>query len=188
MKQVLSILCAVFLLSATGPLSAKGHVDKGVQGWITVGADIWSTDAGVVTANEKAGKSYLVSLKQYSNFTLTLEFWPDEKVNSGVFVNCNTAISIGSKNCFEANISDNHKKPEFRTGSIVRHAPPASKVSSIGQWNKMVFTVNDGKVIVEINGVVTAEADASAHPSGYIALQRFKDGVIKFRNIQVTPL
>ncbi len=52
----------------------------------------------------------------------------------------------------------------------------------------MVFTVNAGKVSVVINGVKTAEASSVAHPSGYVGLQRFKDGVIQFRNMSITPL
>ena len=134
------------------------------------------------------GKSYLVSSNTYNNFVLELEFWPDDKVNSGVFINCSTNIYIGSKNCYEANISDNHRKPEYRTGAIVLHALPASTVNSIGKWNKLVFTSNNGTVALEINGIKTAEASAAKHPEGYISLQRFKDGVIKFRNIRITPL
>ncbi len=185
MRILSAILLCVFLSScaSTGSKSITG-----TKGWNTVGADIWTTSNGVLSASATPGKSYLVSPVAYNNYKLELEFWPDAEVNSGVFINCDTSTKIGSKNCYEANISDNHKKPKFRTGSIVRHAIPGSKVNSIGKWNKMVFTSTGGKVTVEINGVKTAEASAAKHPSGYIGLQRFKGGVIKFKNISITPL
>jgi len=95
---------------------------------------------------------------------------PDADVNSGVFINCKNNTEIGSKNCFEAKISDSHKKPEFRTGSIVRHSVPGSAVTSIGKWNKMEYTSANGKITLVINGVQTAEVSSEAHPSGHIGL------------------
>ncbi|MGH1428140.1 MAG: 3-keto-disaccharide hydrolase [Arenicella sp.] len=186
MRIILVLFLSVYL---SGCASFNNQsADMGVNGWTVVGEKIWSTANGVTQSSAQPGKSYLVSNKQYSNFTLTLEFMPDSEVNSGVFVNCETNIKIGSKNCFEANISDNHKKPEFRTGSIVRHAVPSSKVNTIGKWNTMVFTVSGGKATVKINGVETAQASSQKHPKGYVALQRFKTGVIKFRNIKIVSL
>lgn len=35
---------------------------------------------------------------------------------------------------------------------------------------------------------ITAEVSSAVHPSGYIGLQRFKNGVIKFKNITITQL
>lgn len=187
--RLISLVIGAAILSGCASVNNNKPVsDNGVAGWTVVGEDIWQTQNGVTTASANPGKSYLVSAKQYSNFRLELEFMPDAEVNSGVFVNCADNQKIGSKVCYEANISDNHKKPEFRTGSIVRHAKPGVKVDTIGKWNKMVFTVANGQATVNINGVVTAQASAAKHPSGHIGLQRFKTGVIKFRNIQVTPL
>jgi hypothetical protein len=185
MRIILMILTCSLLASY---VSAENKAVSGTEGWNTVGADVWSTTDGVLSAKAEPGKSYFVSPVAYDNFKLELEFMPDAEVNSGVFINCATSTDIGSKNCYEANISDNHKKPEFRTGSIVRHALPGAKVESIGKWNTMVFVSSNGKVTLEINGVKTAESSSEQHPSGYIGLQRFKGGVVKFRNINVTPL
>ncbi len=184
-------LTAVFVFFMSQMAVADGHGDhsaKGTKGWQTVGADVWSTTDGVLAASPTEGKSYFVSPVAYENFKIELEFMPDADVNSGVFINCKNNTEIGSKNCFEANISDNHKKPEFRTGAIVRHAPPGAKVDSIDKWNKMEFTSAGGKITLVINGVKTAEVASDAHPSGYIGLQRFKNGVIKFKNIVITPI
>jgi hypothetical protein len=185
MKKISLIITFIFLSACA---STKSNISKGTNGWNTVGEKIWSTSNGILISSATEGKSYLVSPIPYKNFKLELEFLPDEKVNSGVFINCDTSIKIGSKNCYEANISDNHKKPEFRTGSIVRHIPPGLKVSTIGKWNKMVFTSTNNKVTLEINGIKTAETSSEKHPAGYIGLQRFKDGVIKFKNIKITQL
>ncbi|MGH1440654.1 MAG: 3-keto-disaccharide hydrolase [Cellvibrionaceae bacterium] len=185
MRFIFTILFSTILINSA---FAGDKSTDGTKGWNTVGADVWSTSEGVLSSAATEGKSYHVSANTYDNFKIELEFKPDAAVNSGVFINCKNNTEIGSKNCFEANISDNHKKPEFRTGSIVRHAPPGAKVDSIGKWNKMVMTSANGKITLEINGVKTAEVSSEAHPSGYIGLQRFKDGVIQFRNISITSL
>jgi len=100
------------------------------------------------------------------------------------------STEIGSKFCYEANISDNHENPEFRTGSIVRYAPPpeGAKIETIDQWNKMVIQVFNGKLLLAINGKITARITTEEHPKGYISLQRFKDGQIIFRNVKITEL
>jgi len=185
MRLILTFLLSTILISCSS--TGSKSID-GTKGWNTVGANVWSTSGGVLRSAATEGKSYYVSPNTYSNFKIELEFNPDAAVNSGVFINCKNNTEIGSKNCFEANISDNHKKPKFRTGSIVRHAVPGSKVDSIGKWNKMVMTSAKGKITLVINGVQTAEVSSAAHPSGYIGLQRFKIGVIQFRNISITPL
>jgi len=185
-----TLLTSALFITASAVTAKEAAVHSGVEGWTTSGEDIWTTVDGETFNKLPEAKSYLVSPAKYKNYRLELEFNPDEKVNSGVFVNCDTNTEIGSKFCYEANISDNHKKPEFRTGSIVRHAPPPAdqKVETIGKWNKMVMTASNGELTLEINGVVTAKVKTDQHPEGYIGLQRFKDGQIKFRNIKITEL
>lgn len=192
MRVLLVALLAMGLASCASTETAApakaAKVTTGFAGWNTVGENIWlSTRDGRVVSKAKAGKSYLVSPAAYKNFVLEVEFKPSSAVNSGVFINCADSTKIGSKNCYEANISDNHSKPEFRTGSIVRHAPPVKKMKTINKWNKLVFTSNNGTITADINGVKnTIKSDK--HPSGHIGLQRFKDGIIQFRNIKITEL
>ena len=183
--RILLVIALAFVLSACASTQKTPPV---VQTWNTVGENIWSVTDGVIASDATPGKSYLVSPNAYTNFRLEVEFKPDEKVNSGVFVNCETSTEIGAKTCFEANIADNHKTPESRTGSIVGHTPPKIKSNTIGKWNNMVVTINKGKVTVEVNGVKTAESSSEAHPRGFVGLQRFKDGVIQFRNLNITRL
>lgn len=185
--RILLIMTLGFLLSACASTTQKKNPPV-LQTWNTVGQNIWSVSDGVLISSAEPGKSYLVSPNAYTNFRLELEFKPDANVNSGVFVNCETSTEISSKTCFEANIADNHKTPESRTGSIVGHAPPATKQDTIGKWNTLAVTINDGKVIVKVNGVKTAETSSTAHPRGFVGLQRFKDGVIQFRNVTITRI
>ena len=186
------LLMSVLLIAACETTSKDSSpvVHKGVDGWTTSGENIWNTINGYTYNKLPEAKSYLVSPAKYKNYRLELEFKPDAQVNSGVFVNCDTNTDIGSKFCFEANISDNHKKPEFRTGSIVRHAPPPAdkKVTTIDKWNKMVMTASNGELVLEINDITTAKVKTDKHPEGYIGLQRFKNGRIIFRNVKITEL
>ena len=194
MRFITLLVLALFITAcettSNTPKESESIVFQGVDGWTTSGEDIWNTINGYTYNKLPEAKSYLVSPAKYKNYRLELEFKPDAQVNSGVFVNCDTNTEIGSKFCYEANISDNHKKPEFRTGSIVRHAPPPAdiKVSTIGKWNKMVMTSSNGELVLEINGITTAKVKTEKHPEGYIGLQRFKNGRIVFRNIKITKL
>ena len=191
----LCLLMSILFIAAcettpTTKTADKVTVHEGVAGWTTSGEDIWKTINGYTFNKRPEAKSYLVSPAKYKNYRLELEFKPDAKINSGVFVNCDTNTKIGSKTCFEANIADNHKKPESRTGSIVRHVPPPAdkKIETIGKWNKMAIQAYEGQLVLAINGVITAKVKTEAHPEGYIGLQRFKDGQIIFRNIKITEL
>ena len=194
MRFITLLVLALFITAcettSNTPKESEPIVFQGVDDWTTSGEDIWNTINGYTYNKLPEAKSYLVSPAKYKNYRLELEFKPDAQVNSGVFVNCDTNTEIGSKFCYEANISDNHKKPEFRTGSIVRHAPPPAdiKVSTIGKWNKMVMTSSNGELVLEINGITTAKVKTEKHPEGYIGLQRFKNGRIVFRNIKITKL
>lgn len=182
------LIIALFTITLAACANSPKKVTEGFAGWNTVGENIWiNTADGRVVSKARAGKSYLVSPVPYKNFRLELEFKPSKVVNSGVFINCADSQKIGSKTCYEANIADNHKTPEYRTGSIVRHAPPVKKMKTIDKWNTLVFTSNNGTITANVNGVEnTIKSDK--HPSGYIGLQRFKDGIVQFKNIKITEL
>jgi hypothetical protein len=149
----------------------------------------WRFDGDAWHAAAGEASSFLVSRSRYADVRLSVEFFPDAMVNSGIFVRCQDPQDISALNCFEANIWDNHPRQEFRTGAIVARAfPPLSRVETIGRWNLMEVIALGEQIEVRVNGTLTARLEDAAVEPGFIALQRAESGEIRFRNLEVTGL
>ena len=59
-----------------------------VGDWTIDGGAEWSFSSDIITGHATGKAGYLITSKTYENFDLTLKFYPDETVNSGIFVNC----------------------------------------------------------------------------------------------------
>ena len=161
-------------------------IDESLSGWSEVGNAKWQAENGEISASAGGEDGMLISLRSYDNFGLTLEFKPDAKVNSGVFLRCQDAENISPLTCYEVNIWDNHPRQEFRTGSIVTQAfPPLVHIDTIGKWNRLEISALGDTLAVRVNGVETASLVDSTHRSGSIALQRWEGGEIRFRNVMI---
>ena len=69
----------------------------------------WRVENGELVADKLSadkGTNHLLTKEKYKDFQIHLEFWSDEKVNSGLFIRCQDPKSIGAKNCYEVNIFD----------------------------------------------------------------------------------
>ena len=157
-----------------------------LDGWSSQGDSAWEVhDGAIVAAGE--GDGFLVSDGHFGNFRLSLEFWVDESTNSGVFIRCPDRNRIHPDSCYELNIWDRHPRQEARTGAIVfRAMPPLAEVQTVGKWNTLDVLASGKRVELRINGRLTARLD-DAEP-GFIALQHWEHGVVKFRNLVITPL
>jgi hypothetical protein len=116
-----------------------------------------------------------------------VEFWSSPDANSGIFIRCANPKTITDKSCYEANIFDQRPDPSFATGGIVHHGKVIKPMKAAGQWNTMDVTAYGSIIVVELNGVKTAEIDHDQFARGPIALQHGA-GVIKFRKVQIKPL
>lgn len=162
---------------------------KSLQGWNQVGAAKWQAAENQLSVVETSGDGMLVTTESFEDFKLTLEFWVDSRVNSGVFIRCVNNQEISPFNCYEINIWDDHPKQEFRTGSIVMKLfPPQAHVETAGKWNRCKIIAVGNKIVVEINGVRTAELVDNTHKKGVIALQRANAGKVRYRNIRIQQL
>ncbi len=163
--------------------------DKGLENWSRVGDGNWRAVDGVIQVDSRTqkGASYLVTKNDYADFQIRVEFWFDEKSNSGIYIRCSDVNKIADTNCYEAQISDT--RPDgFSTGAIVHIAkvsPPVPKAA--GQWSVYEITAKGDQLTVVLNGVKTAEARDSKFKSGPLALQ-YAAGVVKFRKVQIRPL
>lgn len=159
-----------------------------LDGWQVTGDANWSVVDGVIEAGS-GGDGFLVSEREYLNFHLILEFWVDEDTNSGVFVRCSNSEVIHASTCYEANIWDNHPQQEARSGAIVFKAmPPLNHVDTVGRWNTYKIAADGQRMLIQLNGVDTAFLTTAERRAGVIALQRWRDGTVRFRNITIREL
>ena len=192
--QISIFIVLLFILSAciTGNNNAIGRKlfnDNNLSNWKQVGAAIWKVSDRQISVADPKADGMLVTKEKYSNFKLSLEFWVDEKVNSGVFIRCSDAEKITPFSCYEMNIWDQHPKQEYRTGSIVTLvSPPLAQVETVNKWNKYEIIAAQNNILVTVNGIVTARLDDTKHSSGYIALQSSNKGTVRFRNISLEVL
>ena len=196
---------AALLLAAAATLPASDNaLAQAAQGWTSlidgksldnhwnkIGEANWKIEDGAAVATKGAG--YLVSKQPYGDFQLKAEFWADDGTNSGIFIRCADPEKIGSATCYEVNIYDKRPEPAYGTGAIVDVAKVEPMPKAAGKWNTYEITAQGPHLVVVLNGVKTVDAQDSKHAKGVIALQEGanadkKEGVIKFRKIEIKPM
>ena len=158
--------------------------DNDFRDWTTTGSAIWDFKNNELIGRE--GDGFLVSNRTYREFELSVDFWISEGTNSGIFILCQDRDSINPESCYELNIWDNHPNQEARTGSIVgRVMPPLAEVSTEGRWNNYQVKVRDSKITVKVNDIVTAKLNEKSLQAGFLALQKWGGGEVRFRNLKI---
>ncbi|MDA1184003.1 MAG: DUF1080 domain-containing protein [Acidobacteria bacterium] len=188
MKYTFVATLAVLLLVGPGT-AAQGPVSlldgTSLNGWTISGDANWRPGDGGVEAD--GGRGHLVTDGSYRDFVLTTEFWVDEPANSGVFIRCEDRDAVGPNSCYEVNIFDQRPDPSYRTGAITNFASAAVEIVAAGKWNTLEIRAEGARLVVALNGTVTADIEDSTHAEGPITLQYFA-GVVKFRNLQIQTL
>ena len=198
-ELVLSILgswrsarfCCLYLAAAALMGGCAGSGERlfdgsSLTGWEQRGDAHWQVRSGLLVADGE-GQGYLLSLQDYENYHLRLDFWVDATTNSGVFIHCSDRDDISPRSCYELNIWDQHPQPEARTGAIVMEVmPPLAQVDTVGKWNTYEIIARDGLVHARVNGQTTALMDQAQRQRGFIALQHAQKGTVKFRTILLT--
>jgi hypothetical protein len=184
MLRLCAGLLAVLVLGgcASGSLLFNG---EDLDGWESAGEVEWQVSGSELVASGD-GDGFLLTLDEFRDFQLSLEFWVDAETNSGVFIRCQDRNNIHPETCFELNIWDRHPHQEARTGAIVfRVMPPLAQVETIGKWNTYEVNAQGGNLVVKVNGVITAIMTNADPAGGFIALQHAEKGTIRFRNIRI---
>jgi hypothetical protein len=200
----LALLIGLTAVSFTQPAAAQtaGFTTifdgKNLTGWDKAGDANWRIEDGAAVADK--GNGFLVTQKDYKNFSLRAEFWVGPDANSGIFVHCTDPKTIGSKTGYEINIWDDRPEKDYATGAIVDVAKVNPMPKTVGKWSVYEITVKDGVFTVAIDGKKTVDgAKDNKFPNGRIALQHglgLKDaagvvndkGVVKFRKVEIKEL
>jgi Domain of Unknown Function (DUF1080) len=157
---------------------------ESLAGWQVQGNIAWTVSDRTIIASG-SGDGFLVSTEEFGDFHLVAEFWVDTTTNSGIFIRCRDRERIHPETCYELNIWDAHPQQEMRTGAIVmRFMPPLSNVETVGRWNLLEVSAQGPVIEVRVNGATTARLGDAAATAGFIALQHWGEGTVKFRRIE----
>jgi hypothetical protein len=180
-------LLAIFL-SACAATPVALFNDADLTGWYPQGDADWRMEAGEIIG-AGAGDGYLLSEAEYADFDLTLEFQIDAETNSGIYVRCQERDRVHPDTCYEMNIWDLHPQQEARTGAIVfRVMPPLAQVNTLQGWNSYRIRAEGPILQVWVNDQLTAVLEDAELAQGFIALQRWQTGSVRFRNVQMREL
>ncbi|MDG1026114.1 MAG: DUF1080 domain-containing protein [Gammaproteobacteria bacterium] len=161
---------------------------EGMENFNIVGDANWTAKDNAIQATEGSGASWLVSKKNYSNFSLRVEFWASEDSNSGIYMRCADANRITDRTCYEANVFDQRPDPSFGTGAIVHIAPVDEPRPLVGgKWNVFVITLDGDHLVVELNNEKTVDVRDDLLASGPIGLQ-WGRGALRFRKVVIKEL
>lgn len=179
--------CMLFVLCSTARAAETLPLFNGesLLGWQTDDGAFWYVEEGAIVASG-SGDGFLSTLKTYGDFYLKVEFLVDATTNSGAFIRCRDRERIHPETCYELNIWDEHPKQEARTGAIVMHVmPPLAQVQTVGQWSTLEVMARGGRIEVKVNGELTAALDDADATPGFIALQHWEKGTVRFRAVEI---
>jgi hypothetical protein len=193
------VLCACMVV---GTLAAQEQAPtwkplmdgKTLDGWHAVGDGQWAVEDGAFVGRANNEKLYglLVSDRAFKDFTVRLKF-KCLSGDSGFYIR--TII----------------KPPEKAHGLQIQVGPPGSGTGGIyesygrawmarptaeeekaflkaDEWNEMTVSAHGGDVVVNVNGVKSAEIkDDPSRPEGHFALQMHSGAVmeVRFRDIEI---
>lgn len=125
----------------------------------------WIVEKGVLQGGEPRG-SWLISEKEYSDFTLQFEFKLGERGNSG----CALRVPMRGDPAFdgiELQMADFRYNPEAKdselTGGIYRAIAPMKQVYKPTEWNKYQITLKGSRMKVVLNGELIQDLNLDEH-------------------------
>jgi hypothetical protein len=186
------------------------------NGWTTTAGkpvpEGWQVSNGIITAKKGGKGGDIISITEFSDFELTLDFNISPGGNSGVkyfFTNYDKGGNLGMEyQILDDQLAEDNKKDNHLTGSfydVMRPDESIKKVNTPGTWNTLRIVSQGRKVEHWLNGkkileftrgskeytdAVAGSKFSQASPAfgmvekGHILLQEHGDEV-SFRNIKV---
>lgn len=176
---------------------------KDTSSWTTAG-NWFANDKGELEIKPREGEkgwkrfdAYLYSKKKYRSFVFDFEFKYPKGGNSGFhfrIADRKEPVTSG----FEVQINDIYGKTKALTahdsGGVIQTAAPTKNMSKpAGDWNRMIVTMKDDDLKVELNGETVIDIDLKKESKkavpdkGYICLQDHGLNLF-FRNLRLKEL
>jgi hypothetical protein len=186
-----------------------------LAGWRSLDSDApppgWKAGGGVLVRESSGGD--LLTVAQFDDFELELEWRLEEGGNSGIMFRVTTEADETWLTGPEIQLLDNDRHPDGRNpltaagSNYALHAPVRDVTRPVGEWNEVRLLVRGAHVEHWLNGVKVVEYDlwspdwearvaASKFRAvtdygrarrGHIAFQDHGD-FVGFRNIRIRPL
>ena len=183
----LACLLAATLISHAAPESIFDG--KTLDGWVVKGPQNWTAKDGILTgkSDDKKKGSILWTAKEYTDFTIELEFRFEGSIDSGVFIRQeNDQIQIGDSGSLKRDMT---ASPYIGSaGSYPVEATGIAELLKVGEWNKMKITAKGNVYSVDLNGRhVMDYTSETAKKSGPIGLQVHpnKEMTVEFKDITI---
>lgn len=183
-KVIFLVLIAFILFSCE---NKKSLFDANSTSWLQKGDAEWKITNEEIVGSLLRGAGFVMTKDAYKDFELELEFYPDETINSGIFVRCKD-YALSYTDCYEINIWDNHPDQPNRTGAIVSRTTPLAQIQTNNKWNTYKIRCEKNRIQAWINGTLVADLENDDLKEGYIGLQAAEIGMVKFRNVMLTQL
>jgi 3-keto-disaccharide hydrolase len=200
---IVGLLFAICLGLFAGPLVAdekkpawKPLMDgKTLKGWHPVGDGKWTVEDGVFVGRANKEKLYglLVSDKQYKDFSVRFKFKVAQG-DSGFYIRTiikkpdeayGLQVQVGKAGSGVGGIYESYGRGwiDFKPSK-----EKEKKFYKDDDWNVMTIDAVGGSVVVQVNGVKTAELkDDPGRPEGHFALQMHSGNVmhVMFKDIEM---
>ncbi|MBM3889729.1 MAG: DUF1080 domain-containing protein [Verrucomicrobia bacterium] len=191
------ISCLLVALAANaGEKSWKPLMDgKTLAGWHAVGDGKWTVEDGAFVGRANKEKRYglLVSDRTFKDFTVRFKF-KSLTGDSGFYIRTiikppeqahGLQIQVGPPNTGTGGIYESY-------GRAWIPAKPAAddekKYLKPGDWNGMTIAAHGGHIIVQVNGIKSAElVNDPSRPEGRLALQMHAGCMmeVRFKDIEI---
>ncbi len=196
MKKLLLFLLFPCFIFAQKSKPVSLFNGRNLDGWVIYGTEKWYVEDGLLVCESgpDKGYGYLGTEKSYKDFELTLEFFPEDNGNSGVFFHSSiegTRVSgwqaeVAPPGHFSGGIYESYKR-----GWLIKPDKSLDNVK-MNTWNSMKIRVLGDQVTTWVNGVqmVTLKDPVFAESDGKIALQIHDGGGIKvkWKNLKIKTL
>lgn len=196
---LLVIVSACWAEPSAQPASVPLFNGRDLSGWVVMHGGEWTVENGILigrngtnwSTNPETSGSWLRTEKEYSDFTLELEYAVNERGNSGVHFRSRTDKNP-SFTGYEMQIVDDHGKEARKTGtgSIYDVVAPSRNMSRpAGEWNQVRITCQGQRIQIVLNGETVVDHRSDRSLKGYIGLQNHDSrAVIRFRGIRIAEL
>ena len=192
---------------------------RSTNGWTTTSSKPvpkgWEINKGAITATKGGKGGDIITVKEYSNFDLCLDYNIEPECNSGVkyfFTKYEKGGNLGMEyQILDDKLAEDNKKENHLTGSFYDVLPPLAsnkRVKGPGQWNTMRIVAKGKHVEHWLNGTKILEYErGSKDYKDAVALSKFNKtnpvfgmvekghimlqehgGVVSFRNIKIKSL
>jgi len=188
------------------PESWRNHLNyvpifngRNFDGWEITGDSKWEVTEGAMVARpgnpEATTRGMAGSRDEFSNFILRFQYSiepdpniePENAVNSGVFFRVPRDSRRKATDGYEMEIAADDDY-EYPTGSIWRLARAYPGLSHANLWNDAEIFANGDFIRISVNGQVAMEIFDRRSSRGMIWFQHQRNGLVKYRNIEVMRL